>query len=143
MSFKNILVPYNGSVGAKKGLLTAIELASLTKGKITILTCIETRSILSFLRPKNYNKEYEREKELFEKEFSLIKKDIRKLNISFKFEILKSSFAANSISDYVKSNDIDTVVLGKSPLKGTEKTYHESMANYLTMRINCPMIIVK
>jgi nucleotide-binding universal stress UspA family protein len=143
MSFQNILVPYNGSTGAKKGFLIALELASKTCGKITIITCIEDQSILSFLKLKNSKKEFEREKSLIEKEFSRLKKDTDKLKIPFKYVVLKSSFAADTISEYAKSHKIDTVVLGKSLLKGKAEQYHESMANYLSSRITCPMIIVK
>jgi nucleotide-binding universal stress UspA family protein len=143
MKFQNILVPYNGSAGAKKGFLTALDLASKTNGKITIIACIEDQSILSFLKLKNSKKDFEREKSLVEKEFSRLKEDIDKLKIPFKFIVLKSTFAADTISEYAKSNDIDTVVLGKSPLKGTAERYHESMANYLSSRIKCPLIIVK
>jgi nucleotide-binding universal stress UspA family protein len=143
MSFKNILVPYNGSTGAKKGFFVALELASKTKGKITIINCIEDQSILSFLKLKNSKKDFEREKRLVEKEFSRLKKDTCKLKIPFKYVIFKSSFAADTISEYAKSHSIDTVVLGKSPIRGTAEQYHESMANYLSSRIDCPMVIVK
>jgi nucleotide-binding universal stress UspA family protein len=143
MGFQNILVPYNVSPGAKKGFLAALELASKTNGKITIITCIVDQSILSFLKLKNSKKEFEREKALVEKEFSRLKKDTDKLKIPFKYVVLKSAFAADTISEYAKTNDIDTVVLGKSPIRGTAERYHESMANYLSLRIKCPMIIVK
>jgi nucleotide-binding universal stress UspA family protein len=143
MGFQNILVPYNGSVGAKKGFLAALELASNTKGKITIITCIENKSLLSFLKIKDSKKEFEMEKRLVEKEFNRLKKQTAKLKIPFKYVILKSTFAADTISEYVKSQDIDTVVLGKSPLRKTERQYHESMANYLSSRIECSMVIVK
>ena len=143
MSFENILVPYNGSTGAKIGFTTALELASKTNGKITTISCIENQSIFTFLKPKKYEKEFDREKDIVEKELSHLKKDTDKLNIPFKYVVLKSAFAADTISEYVKSNNIDTVVLGKSQIKGTEGIYRESMANYLTTRIECPLILVK
>ncbi|MFB5629997.1 MAG: universal stress protein [Nitrosopumilaceae archaeon] len=143
MSFENILVPYNGSQGAKRGYKSALELASKTGGKITTITCIESPSILSFLKLKKNEKEFEIEKKIIEKELSLLKKDAHKLKIPLKIVVLKSAFAANTILDYAKSNKIDTVVIGKTKFQGPGHLYHESMVKYLSMRINCPMVIVK
>ena len=143
MSFKNILVPYNGSKGAKKGFKTALELASKTLGKITLITCVENQSILSFLKLKKFEREFEREKKLIEKELSHLKKDADKLKIPFKNKVIKSAFAADTISDYVKSNNIDVVVLGQSPIIGSRREYRERMANYLSNRIECALILIK
>ena len=143
MSFKNILVPYNGSEGAKKGFKTALELASKTKGRISTITCLENQSIFAFLKLKKFEQDFEKEKELIKEELSHLKKDAEKLKISLEHVIVKSSFAANTISDYVKSNDIDTVILGQSPIVGTSGIYRESMANYLKSRIECALILIK
>lgn len=143
MGFQNILVPYNGSNGAKKGFKTALELASKTKGKITLITCIENQSILPFLKLKSSKQSFKREKELAEKEFASLKKEAEKLEIPFKYVILESSFAPDTITSYTKSKNIDTVIVGKTKFFGTENIYHESMVNYLNLRIECPMVIVR
>ncbi len=143
MGFQNILVPYNGTTGAKDGLEAAIDLATKTKGKITLITCIEHQSILSFLKIQNIDKMIEKEIKSFEKEYSLLQKRIEKLNVPFKYVILKSSFSPDTIASYAKSNNIDTLVIGKTKFKGSKNLYHESMINYLSSRIDCPMVVVK
>ena len=47
--FKNILIPYNGCKGSQKAFKKAIKLAQLTQSKITVLTCVEGRSVFGFL----------------------------------------------------------------------------------------------
>lgn len=140
-NFESILVPYNATTGAKRGLKAAIELARKVNGQITLITCIEPQSIFSFFK-RVKTKKYEEEKNIIEKE---LKKIESKTNLEnpITHVILETSFAPSTITDYVRKNNIDLVVIGQTKFLGTEGVYHESMANYLTRSLKCPLLIIK
>lgn len=140
--FESILVPYNATEGGKQGLKSAIELAKKLDGQITLITCIENQSVLSFFR-KNKDESFEEEKKIIEKELQKIESDVKGLNKSIKHVILKSSFPPNSIVEYVEKNKVDMVIIGQTKIKHVEKKYHQSMANYLLQGLTCPLLIVK
>jgi len=142
-NFESVLVPYNATPGAKQGLKAAIELAKRTDGQITLLTCIENQSILSFFKKQDKNQKFEQEKKFIESELRKIETKIKELKKPVKHVVVKSSFAPSTIVDYVKKNNIDVVVIGQTKLIGTEGKYHESMANYLLNDLKCPLLAVK
>ncbi len=141
--FESILVPYNATAGAKRGLKAAIELAKKVNGQVTLLTCVENQSILSFFRREAKKQKFEQEKKIVENELKKISSEIKELNKPIKQVILKSSFAPNTISEYVEKNHIGLVVIGQTKLIATEGKYHESMANYLVRDLKCPLLVVK
>ncbi|MCV0431215.1 universal stress protein [Nitrosopumilus sp.] len=140
-NFKSILVPYNASSGAKRGLNAAIELAKKVDAEITLITCIESSSLASFFRKKD--DKYEEEKQVIQKELEKVEYDTKKLNSPLKHVILKSSFSPNTIAEYAEENKIDLVVIGQSKILPTESKYHERMAHYLIRGLTCPILIVK
>ena len=142
-NFESILVPYNATPGAEQGLKAAIELTKRLNGQITLLTCIENQSILSFFKKQDKNQKFEQEKKFIESELKKVKSKIKELKKPIKHVILKSSFAPSSIIEYVEKNNIDAVVIGQTKLIGTEGKYHESMVNYLLNDLKCPLLVIK
>ena len=63
--FESILVPYNATTGAERGLKAALKLAKRINGQITLMTCIENRPTLSFFK-KDRNEKFEQEKKISE-----------------------------------------------------------------------------
>ncbi len=141
--FESILVPYNATAGAERGLKAAIGLAKKINGQITLLTCVENQSILSFFRKQSKEQKFEQEKKIIETELRKISSKIKELNKPVKQVILKSSFAPSTIAEYVEKNNIDVVVIGQTNLIATEGKYHESMANYLLKYLQCPLFVIK
>jgi len=142
-NFESILVPYNATPGAERGLKAAIELAKRIDGQITLLTCIENQSILSLFKKQDKNQKFEQKKKIIESELKKIESQIKELKKPIKHVVLKSSFAPSSIVEYVEKNNIEAVVIGQTKLIGTEGKYHESMANYLLNDLKCPLLVVK
>lgn len=140
--FESILVPYNATEGAKQGLKSAIELTKKLDAQITLITCIENQSGLSFFR-KSKDEKFEEEKKLIEEELQKIESGVKGLATPIKHVILKSSFAPDSIVEYVEKNKIDMVIIGQTKIKHVEKKYHQSMANYLLQGLTCSLLIVK
>ena len=77
-NFNSILVPYNATSGAKRGLKAAMDLAEKIDGQITLITCIESSSLASFFR-KNKKDEFEKEKAIIQEELENIEYDTKKL----------------------------------------------------------------
>jgi len=140
--FDSILVPYNATTGAKRGLNAALELAAKINGQITLITCVEQSSLASFFK-KNKSDEFEKEKAIIQKELESINYDTKKLKKPLKHIIVKSSFAPETIVQYVEKNKIGVVVIGQTKILHAEKKYHQSMANYLLQGLTCPLLIVK
>ena len=140
--FKSILVPYNATSGAKRGLKAAIDLAKRIDGQITLLTCIENQSFLSFFKKDSKKEKFEQEKKIIANELKKLLSNIE-INKPIKQVILKSSFAPNTIIEYTENNHVDLVVIGLTKLLTTEGKYHESMANYLLKDLNCPLLVIK
>lgn len=142
-TYQSILVPYNGSEGAKKGLDAAVGLAKKTKGNIIIITCIENESIFSFFS-KNKNQNFDREKKIIEREITKIEEKIESLGIFTRHVILKSSFAAETIIDFAEKNNVEIIILGQTKLEGINKKYHQSMTNYLlNSSSEIPLMIIR
>lgn len=141
-SFNSILVPYNATSGAKRGLKAAMDLAEKIDGQVTLITCIESSSLASFFR-KNKKDEFEKEKEIIQQELENIEYDTKKLKKPLKHVILKSSFAPNTIVEYAEENKINLVVIGQTKILPTEEKYHERMAHYLLRGLTCPVLIIK
>ena len=83
-NFESILVPYNATSGAERGLKAAIELAKRVNAQITLLTCIESQSILSFFKKQEKKQEFEHEKKLIESELKKIESKIKELKKTHK-----------------------------------------------------------
>ena len=142
-NFETILVPYNATLGAERGLRAAIDIAKKIDGQIILLTCVENQSIMTFFRKQTKSEKFEQEKRIIEKELKKISSEIRELNKPIKQVILESSFAPHTIVEYAEKNSIDMVAIGQTKLAVTEGKYHESMANYLLRDLKCPLLIIK
>lgn len=140
--FKSILVPYNATPGAKRGLKAAIKLAQQIDGQITLLTCIENQPFLSFFKKDSKKEKFEQEKKIIANELKKLSSNTE-INKPIKQVILKSSFAPNTIIEYTENNPVDIVVIGQTKLLTTEGKYHESMANYLLKDLKCPLLVIK
>ena len=140
--YASILVPYNATPGAKRGWSAAIDLAKKTNGQITLITCIESQSFMSFFK-KNGKDEFETEKQLVEKELEKMKHETKKLEKAIKHVIVKTSFAPDTIIEYAEKNKIDIVVIGQTKISPAERKYYQSTANYLLQGLSCPLLVVK
>ena len=141
--YKSILVPYNATSGGKRGWYAAMDLAKKTNGQITLITCIESQSFMSFFNKKSKSDDFEQQKNTILKEMEKTEYDTNKLQKPIKHVIVKSSFAPETIAEYADENKIDLVVIGQTKISPTEKKYHQTMANYLLQGLTCPLLIVK
>ncbi|MCV0399407.1 MAG: universal stress protein [Nitrosarchaeum sp.] len=144
MMFTNILVPFDLSNQSIHAFKTALNLAKKYNSKITILTCLEGDA----WHHKFYDSRAD--DELIKKQKKVALSHITKLeilakkeNISIKSQIIKSASVVKDIVSFSKSRKIDLIVMGSHGRTGIDKLILGSIANGVTQKSSCPVLIVK
>lgn len=142
--FKNILVPFDLSVQSTRSFKVALDLAKNYNSKITLLTCLEGDAW--------HHKYYDAraDSELIKKQKKVTKEHLEKLeslagknNISVKSQILTSKSVVNDIVTFAKSRKYDLIVIGSHGRTGFDKMLLGSVANGVSQKSTCPVLIVK
>ncbi len=144
MLFQNILVPVDLSTQSTRAFKVALDIAKKRDSKITILTCLELDASHHLYyearpSPQQIKKQSKVVKRHFEKLESLAEKN----NISIKSKILTSGSAVNNIVTFAKSQKHDLVVIGSHGRTGFDKLLLGSVANGVSQKTKCPILIVK
>ncbi len=144
MLFQNILVPVDLSTQSTRAFKVALDIAKKYNSKVTILSCIEVYAchhLYYELRPNS---------KLMKEQIKVVKKHFEKLeflaeknNISVKSKILTSESVVNDIVTFAKSRKHDLVVIGSHGRTGFDKWLLGSVANGVSQKTKCPILIVK
>ena len=142
--FQNILVPFDLSNQSIRSFKVAIDIAKKYQSKVTLLTCLEGDA----WHHKYYDSRAD--KELIKKQRDVTKKHLEKLesiaeknNISFKSQILTSQSVVNDIVTFAKSRKHDLIIIGSHGRTGFDKLLLGSVANGVSQKTKCPVLIVK
>ena len=142
--FKNILVPFDLSVQSTRSFKVALDLAKNYNSKITLLTCLEGDA----WHHKYYDAKAD--SELIKKQKKVTKEHLEKLesladknNVSVKTQILTSQSVVNDIVTFAKSRKHDLIVIGSHGRTGFDKLLLGSVANGVSQKSTCPILIVK
>jgi nucleotide-binding universal stress UspA family protein len=142
--FQNILVPFDLSNHSIRSFKVAIDIAKKYQSKVTLLTCLEGDA----WHHKYYDSRAD--KELIKKQREVTKKHLEKLesmaeknNISFKSQILTSQSVVNDIVTFAKSRKHDLIIIGSHGRTGFDKLLLGSVANGVSQKTKCPVLIVK
>lgn len=142
--FQNILVPFDLSVQSTRAFKVALDLAKNYGSKVTLLTCLEGDAW--------HHKYYDAraDSELIKKQKKVTKEHLEKLesladknNISIKSQILTSKSVVNDIVTFAKSRKYDLIVIGSHGRTGFDKLLLGSVANGVSQKSTCPILIVK
>jgi nucleotide-binding universal stress UspA family protein len=142
--FKNILVPFDLSAQSTRAFKIALDLAKNYNSKITLLTCLEGDAW--------HHKYYDAsaDSELIKKQKKVTKEHLEKLesladknNVSVKSQILTSKSVVNDIVTFAKSRKYDLIVIGSHGRTGFDKLLLGSVANGVSQKSTCPVLIVK
>ena len=139
LSFKQILVPYDGTKTGDNAFNGALQLAKKFESKIIILSCIERDPTFVFFETKSDKKNLYKRNKAIQKKIESLKSISLKNGIKCSFKITNCNVASKCIVSYVKSHKIDLIVMSKSSRINPEKIYHESTVNYVYGHVNCPM----
>ena len=144
MLFQNILVPVNLSHQSARAFKVALDIAKKRNSKITILTCIDTYAYHHLYYQIRVNsKQIKEQTKVVKKHFEKLESLAKKNNISVRSKILTSESVANDIASFAKSQKHDLVVIGSHGRTGFDKWFLGSVANGVSQKAKCPVLIVK
>ena len=142
--FKNILVPFDLSTQSTRAFKVALDIAKCRDSKIMLLTCLEGDAW--------HHKYYDAraDSELIKKQKKVTKKYVEKLellaeknDVSMKSRIMPSKSVVKDIVTFAKSGKYDLLVIGSHGRSGFDKWLLGSVANGVSQKANCPVLIVK
>ena len=141
--FNHILVPYNGTKGSEKAFRKAIDIASLTEAKISILTCLEERPTFGFFKTKTSKQEFEKERKLIEKQHLKLEKFAQEHGVSCDSKITKNGLASTKIIEFAKQHNVDLIITTKTKISSSyEKQHYHSTVENMFRNTPCPILIL-
>jgi len=144
MLFSNILVPYDGSKHSYHAFKVALDIAKKYNSKITGLTCIDVIYRGSWYYDSDYyTTKIEKQREKVRKSFANLEKSAKKQEIPFDFKIFQTRSSVEKIVTFAKTKKIDLIVMGAHGRTGFDKLLLGSVANGVTQRVRCPVLIIK
>jgi len=144
MLFQNILVPVDLSNQSTRAFKVALDVAKKRNSKITILTCLELdASHHLYYVAEASSQQIKKQSKVVKKHHEKLKSLAEKTNISIKSKILTRGSAINGIVTFAKSQKHDLVVIGSHGRTGFDKWLLGSVANGVSQKTKCPILIVK
>ena len=144
MTFNNILVPYDGSVPSMRAFNKAIELSKQHNSHIKVVSCLDIGNLGGWYIDKRINKDIMRKaknvtKELFSKLDGIAKKN----TVPIEFKIMDSNNTVKSLLSFVKSKNINLIVVGSSGRGNFDKILLGSVSNGIMQKAKCPVLIIR
>ena len=144
MMFSNILVPFDLSNQSVRAFKTALDIAKKYDSKITLLTCLEGDAWHhKYYDSRADNELIKKQKKATQSHITKLEKLANRVDMTFKSQILKSTSVVKDITTYAKSRKIDLIVMGSHGRTGVDKLILGSVANGVTQKASCPVLIIK
>ena len=144
MMFSNILVPFDLSNQSIRAFKTALDIAKKYNSKITILTCLEGDAWHhKFYDSRADNELIQKQKKVSVSHIAKLENLANKADVSIKSQILKSTSVVKDIVTFAKSRKMDLIVMGSHGRTGVDKLILGSVANGVTQKASCPVLIIK
>lgn len=144
MLFKNILVPYDLSKCSLHAFKVALDVAKKYKSKVTVVTCLEGDP----WHHKFYDSRVEDEllknqRKAAEKNMEQLEIQAKKAKVSINLDILKTTSIVKQLVSFAKSRKIDLIIMGSHGRTGFDKLILGSVANGVTQKVSCPILLIK
>ena len=144
MAITKILVPIDGSKHSLKAFRAALDIAKNNNAKISVLTCLEKEDVGAWYIDKRTNKKIMSDAKNFAKDFlSKLEKPAADANIPISLNILETKSTTNQIITFSNSKKVDLIVIGSHGRTGLNKMILGSVANSITQKVKCPIMVVK
>ena len=146
MLFRNILVPYDGSKYSIHAFKIALDTAKKYNSKITVLTCLPKpvyRGIWYY--DSRYTKAILKKEEKAAREniLKMIEPVKKRTDIPIAVKIIPVISIANQITSFAKSHKFDLVIMGSHGRTGFDRMLLGSVAQGVSQKVHCPIMIVK
>jgi len=144
MTFKKILVPYDGSVSSLRAFNKAVELAKQHDSHIRVVSCLDISNLGGWYIDKRINKDIMRKaKKITEELFSKLESIAKKNSVPIEFKIIESGNTVKSIISFAESKKIDLLIMGSSGRGNFDKILLGSVSNGVMQKAKCPVLIIK
>lgn len=144
MMFTNILVPFDLSNQSTHAFKTALDIANKYNSKITLLTCLEGDAWHhKFYDARADDELIKKQRKVTLARISKLEALAKKTNIKIKSQIIRSTSVVKDITNYAKSRKFDLIVMGSHGRAGVDKLILGSVANGVTQKASCPVLIIK
>ena len=144
MTFKNILVPYDGSIHANYAFNKAVEIAKQHDSNLKVVACLDIANLGGWYIDKRINKDImKKAKNLTKKLFSKLDDTAKKRSMHVDFKIIESNNTVKSLTSFAKSKNIDLIVMGSSGRGKFDKVLLGSVSNGVMQKAKCPVLIIK
>ena len=142
--FQNILVPFDLSTQSTRAFKVALDIAKNYNSKVTLLTCLEGDAWQhKFYDSRADDELIKKQKKVTQKHLEKLESLADKNNVTIKSQILKSKSVVHDIVTYAKSRKYDLIVIGSHGRTGFDKLLLGSVANGVSQKTSCPILIVK
>ncbi|MFQ5475502.1 MAG: universal stress protein [Nitrosopumilus sp.] len=144
MTFKNILIPYDGSIHANHAFDKAIEIAKQHDSNLKVVSCLDIANIGGWYIDRQINKDIMKNaKNLTKKLFSKLNNTAKKNSIHVDFKIIESNNTVKSLISFANSKQIDLIIMGSSGRGEFDKVLLGSVSNGVMQKAKCPVLIIK
>jgi len=142
--FQNILVPFDLSTQSTRAFKVALDIAKNYNSKVTLLTCLEGDAWQHKFYDSRADAELlKKQKKVTEKYLEKLESLADKNKVTIKSQIIKSKSVVNDIVTFAKSRKYDLIVIGSHGRTGFDKVLLGSVANGVSQKTSCPILIVK
>jgi len=142
--FQNILVPFDLSTQSTRAFKVGLDIAKNYNSKVTLLTCLEGDAWKhKFYDSRSDAELLKKQKKVTEKYLEKLESLADKNNVTVKSQIIKSKSVVNDIVTFAKSRKHDLIVIGSHGRTGFDKALLGSVANGVSQKTSCPILIVK
>lgn len=141
--FQRILVPFDGTRCSNKAFRVSLELAKKYDATIRIVTCIQATQKLWFMDIGYDNSVFIKHKAAAKKDLLKLESIAQKSGIKASSTILVAQSVVKPLLSFAKSRKIDLIVMGSHGRGGFDKLFLGSVANGVSNRATCPVLIVK
>ncbi len=144
MSFTNILVPYDGSKPSIRAFKIALDMAKKHGSKLKVVTFIGEADVGAWYIDVKLNKEIMKKAKNFSKKYlSRLEDMAKKEGVRISSDVIETDSIVKELLSFTKSKKIDLIVMGASGRGRFDKLMLGSIANGVSQRAKCPVLIIK
>lgn len=142
--FENILVPFDLSKQSIRAVKVAFDVAKTRQSKVTLLTCLEGDSWHHAYYDARADSELiKKQKKVTQQHIDKLEPLAKKNNVTLKSRIIPSKSVVKDIVNFAKLGKYDLVVMGSHGRTGFDKWLLGSVANGVSQKVHCPVLLVK
>jgi len=142
--FKNITVAIITPTHTKKSFHLGLELAKKLESELSVIECVYQKPpMFHFFETKSDKREIQKQKDKMKEELERWKGIAKKEGLNIKTKYTLTDSIAHWVIDYVKSNNVDLLIVDYPKLSMTEATHYDDIINIIHHKAHCHVLTTK